>query len=126
MPAKLHPILAARKKCRNAVGLVRPSTIHKLAQEITEKFRPEKIILFGSYAYGEPDEGSDVDLLVVMPAKNESSQTSRIRNAIEYYFPLDLIVRTPETLRWRLEEGDWFLQEIMERGKVLYEKTSGA
>lgn len=124
MPAKLHPIIAARKKCRNASGLVRPFVIRRLAWEIAEKFQPEKIILFGSYAYGKPDEDRDVDILVVMPAKNESTQTSRIRNAMEYYFPLDLIVRTPETLRWRLEEGDWFLRDIMETGKVLYDKAN--
>src|SRR5438128_11714064 len=124
MPAKLHPILAARKKCRNNAGLVRPSAIRQLAQQISERFQPDRIILFGSYAYGEPEEDSDVDMLVIMPAKNESSQRRRIRSAIEYHFPLDLIVRTPETLRWRLEEGDWFLQEIVERGKVLYERPA--
>jgi uncharacterized protein len=123
MATKLHPILAARKRCRNAAGLVRPSAIRKLAQEIAEKFQPNKIMLFGSYAYGEPDEGSDVDIFVVMPAKNERTQRTRIRNAVDYHFPLDLIVRTPETLQWRLEEGDWFFMEIMERGKVLYEKN---
>jgi predicted nucleotidyltransferase len=124
MAAKLHPLIAAMRKCRNAAGLVRPSAIRRLAQQIAEKFQPEKIILFGSYAYGTPDEGSDVDILVVMPAKNESSQRGRIRKVLDCYFPLDLIVRTPENLRWRLEEGDWFLLEIMERGKVLYEKTN--
>jgi uncharacterized protein len=97
--------------------------VRRLARQIAELFHPDRIILFGSYAYGTPDEGSDVDLLVIMPAKNELRQAIRIVTAVEHDFPLDLIVRAPETLRWRLAEGDWFLREIVTRGKVLYEKT---
>jgi predicted nucleotidyltransferase len=97
--------------------------ITRLAREIAQRFRPNKIILFGSYAYGNPTPDSDVDLLVVMPAKNETSQAARIRLAVDCDFPLDVLVRTPKTLRWRLKEGDWFLREIVARGKVLYEKA---
>jgi hypothetical protein len=64
-----------------------------------------------------------VDLLVVMPARNELVQATRIRLAVERCFPMDLIVRTPSTLRRRLEEGDWFLREIVSKGKVLYAKA---
>src|SRR5262249_43195862 len=97
--------------------------IRALARQIGERFRPDKIILFGSYAYGRPDADSDVDLLVVMPAKNMINQAVRILTAFEYDFPLDLMVRTPEQVEWRLKEGDWFLREIFEKGRVLYEKT---
>ncbi len=96
--------------------------IRRYARAVAKRFDPDKIILFGSYAYGTPHEGSDVDLLVVMPAKNERTQATRIRLAVERCFPMDLIVRTPENLRWRLEEGDWFLREIVSKGKVLHEK----
>lgn len=101
------------------------SAIRRFARQIAERFQPDKIILFGSYAYGRPHKHSDVDVLVVMPAWNESSKARRIRNETEHPFPLDLLVRTPENLRWRLEEGDWFLREIVSRGKVLYEKADG-
>jgi predicted nucleotidyltransferase len=94
--------------------------IRRFARQVAERFDPEQIILFGSHAYGTPDEGSDVDILVVMPARNELSQATRIRLAVERCFPMDLIVRTPENLRRRLEEGDWFLREIVSRGKVLF------
>ena len=97
--------------------------IRRFAREVAERFQPDRIILFGSYAYGKPHKDSDVDLLVVMPAKNETAQAIRIRLATDRDFPLDLIVRTPENLRRRLEEGDWFLREAVERGKVLYEKA---
>jgi uncharacterized protein len=95
------------------------------ARQIAEKFHPEKIILFGSYAYGKPHKDSDVDILVVMPAYDEINQAVRILEKTNSSFPLDLIVRTPHNLRWRLEEGDWFLREVIGRGTVLYEKTHG-
>ncbi len=94
-------------------------------RQIAEQFHPEKIILFGSYAYGKPHKDSDVDILVVMPAGDEINQAVRIRRKTNHPFPLDLIVRTPEDLRWRLEEGDWFMREVISKGSVLYEKTDG-
>ncbi len=97
--------------------------IRRYARQVAETFRPEKIILFGSRAYGRPHEDSDVDLLVVMPARNEIDQAVRIRQAIDPPFFLDLLVRTPSSLRWRLDQGDSFLGEIVKRGKVLYEKA---
>jgi predicted nucleotidyltransferase len=97
--------------------------IRCFARQVAERFDPDKIILFGSHAYGTPGADSDVDLLVVMPARDETAQATRIRLAVERCFPMDLIVRTPDNLRRRLEDGDWFLREIVSRGKVLYEKT---
>src|SRR5215470_2479318 len=95
--------------------------IRRFARQVAERFRPDKIILFGSYAYGTPHADSDVDILVVMPARDERSQAVKIRLAVERDFAMDLIVRTPENLRWRLAAGDWFLREIVAKGKVLYE-----
>jgi uncharacterized protein len=95
--------------------------IHRYALQIAEKFHPEKIILFGSRAYGTPHADSDVDLLVVMPARNELDQALKIRLALDTPFPLDLLVRKPSEFKWRLEEGESFTTEIVTRGKVLYE-----
>jgi predicted nucleotidyltransferase len=96
--------------------------IRKFARQVAEHFQPDKIILFGSYAYGRPHAESDVDILVVMPARNQHTQAVRIRWAIPAPFPMNLIVRTPENLAWRLEEGESFHTEIVTKGKVLYEK----
>lgn len=79
-------------------GRIPRAAIRKYVNQIVEKFHPDKVILFGSHAYGKPDDGSDVDLLVVMPAKNEISQSIRVRQAFDTPFPMDLIVRTPEML----------------------------
>jgi predicted nucleotidyltransferase len=97
--------------------------IQDFARQIAQQFRPNRIILFGSYAYGKPHKDSDVDILVVMPARDEITQAVRIVEQANSCFPLDLIVRTPHNLRWRLKEGDWFLRKIVGRGTVLYEKA---
>src|SRR5437879_4137315 len=96
--------------------------IRRYARAIAEEFQPDKIILFGSYAYGTPNEDSDVDLLVVMPARDKHSQAVRILWRLAAPFPLDLIVRTPKEMKWRLEERESFLTTIVTQGKVLYEK----
>ena len=96
--------------------------IRRFARQVAERFRPDKIILFGSYAYGTPHEDSDVDILVIMPTWNQLSMAARISIAIDPPFPLDIIVRTPKEMKWRLSDGDLFHTEIVSKGKVLYEK----
>src|SRR5437879_13421146 len=80
--------------------------IRRYARAIAEEFHPDQIILFGSYAYGTPHEDSDVDLLVVMPARNQHDQAVRIRWRLAAPFPVDLIVRTPQQMTWRSQEGE--------------------
>jgi predicted nucleotidyltransferase len=98
--------------------------IDDVARQIAKKFRPEKIILFGSYAYGQPKPESDVDLLVVMDTTLRSrEQRLEISRALSpRSFPLDIIIRTPKQLDDRIALGDLFLLEIMTKGKVLYEQ----
>jgi len=100
------------------------SAIKRFARRIADKFHPDKIILFGSYAYGTPHNESDVDLLVIMPCRNAIDQSVRITLAFERPFSFDLIVRTPYQMRQGLKDPndrDWFLYEITQKGKVLYE-----
>jgi predicted nucleotidyltransferase len=99
--------------------------IRRYARAIGEQFHPAKVILFGSYAYGTPHEDSDVDLLVVMPTGSRHGQRVKIRMALTAPFPMDLIVRTPKEMEWRLRAGDSFLIEIVSKGKVLYEQDDG-
>jgi predicted nucleotidyltransferase len=102
------------------------SAIRRYIRQVAEHFQPEQIILFGSYARGNPHQDSDVDILVVMPARNEIDQSVRILRTFDPPFSTDLIVRTPQHLARGLADEDWFLREIVETGKVLYEKTDGA
>jgi predicted nucleotidyltransferase len=96
--------------------------IRRFARAVAEMFQPDKIILFGSYAYGTPHDDSDVDILVVLPARSRLSMAARIEIAIDPPFPLDIIVRTPKEMKWRLEEHESFLTEVTTKGKLLYEK----
>ena len=96
--------------------------IRRYARAIADEFHPDKIVLFGSYAYGAPHADSDVDLLVIMPCANTFSQAFRIRWRLAAPFPLDLLVRTPKDMKWRLEERESFTTTIMTQGKLLYEK----
>ena len=97
--------------------------IRRFAHQVAERFHPDKIILFGSFAYGTPHADSDVDILVIMPARNQLDQAVKIELACDPPFPLDIIVRTPHNMKWRLAEGDSFLREVTTKGKVLYEKN---
>ena len=99
------------------------AAIRRFARQIAERFHPDKIILFGSYAYGTPHNESDVDLLVVMPASDVVAQAIRIGGAFERVFSHSIIVRTPKQIERGLHEDDcnWFLREVIDKGKVLYE-----
>jgi predicted nucleotidyltransferase len=103
------------------------SAIRRFARQIAERFHPEKIILFGSYAYGAPHNESDVDLLVIMPAYDVVAQAIRISGVFERQFSHSIIVRTPDQIERGLREDDpdWFLHEVMTKGKVLYEAPHG-
>ncbi len=92
-----------------------------LVRQIAEQFHPERIILFGSYAYGTPDPESDVNLLVVMDTPtNEFEQASHIKHSIKRSFELDLLLRTPDNLARRIALGDFFLRDIVQKGSALY------
>jgi predicted nucleotidyltransferase len=100
--------------------------IQVVVDQIVAKFQPERVILFGSYAYGDPNPTSDVDLLVVMNTSLRSiEQELIIGRAINYRFGLDLLVHTPRSLTERIAKGDSFLHEIVTQGKVLYERPAG-
>ncbi len=96
-----------------------------IAKRITERFEVEKIILFGSYANGRPTAASDVDLLVVMnhEKKNNRKQMFEISEMLSPKpFSIDVIVRKPRDLEERIPLGDWFLKQVNQQGRVLYER----
>ncbi len=95
--------------------------IQEYSDRIAAEFKPERIILFGSYAYGAPTADSDVDLLVVMPFEGHPTRKALdILSRIDAPFAVDLLVRTPEQLRQRVAWNDFFLREILDRGRELY------
>lgn len=99
--------------------------IELLCREIASKFHPDKIILFGSRAYGKPRPESDVDLLIVMPYEGSPfKQAGVIINHLINtvgIVPIDVLVRTSKEVQARIGMGDRFISEIMKRGRVMYE-----
>lgn len=96
--------------------------IQAFVEQVVRRFHPARVILFGSYAYGQPTGDSDVDLMVVMPHRGPSAQAAtQIRMACPRSFPMDLIVRSPGELRRRLRMGDSFLRDVTANGIVLHE-----
>ena len=96
--------------------------ISEFGKRLAAEFRPQRVVLFGSYAYGQPTPGSDVDILVVMPLEGDPVDKSvEMRLTLRPRFPLDILVRTPAKIKERLAMGDDFIKDILDKGKVLYE-----
>jgi predicted nucleotidyltransferase len=104
--------------------MVSQRQILQLADQIAARFTPERIVLFGSYAYGSPTADSDVDLLVVMSCSRPTMEVEfEIREAIHAPIAFDVLVRTPVELAQRLAWNDNFISEILAKGKPLYEAS---
>src|SRR3989442_4825723 len=98
--------------------------IQQLSRQIVREFKPERVILFGSQAYGSPHHDSDIDLLVVLPFRGRATDKAiEIRRRLPPYVPLDLVVRTPRDLKQRLAWGELFLRAVMDPVEVLYDAS---
>ena len=84
---------------------------------------PERVILFGSYAYGTPTADSDVDVMVVMPKGRKATLDTavKIREKVTASFPVDVLVRGESEFARRLRDRDMFTEQITQKGKVMYE-----
>ena len=123
---------ASRMESKRAIPAITPigsaapvsETLPKAVRRIARALHPQKIILFGSYAYGNPTPDSDVDLLVVMntraPRKERYLAVSRLLRPRP--FAVDIIVKTPREIKTAIRDGDFFIEEIYSQGKVLYEQ----
>lgn len=105
-----------------------PREIEAVIQGILAKlltgYAPQKVILFGSYAYGNPRPDSDIDLLIIKDTSERFIDrwvsVRRILSDPTRKVPLETLVLTPKELSERLAIGDQYLAEIMEKGEVLY------
>jgi predicted nucleotidyltransferase len=98
--------------------------IREIVEKIKREYRPTKIILFGSHAYGSADRDSDIDLLIIKDTKerliDRGVAVLRMVSDPERLVPFEPVVLTPEEVRERLEIGDQFIKEILQKGQVLY------
>jgi predicted nucleotidyltransferase len=110
--------------------MVKSKRIQKLLQEVVEKikneYQPEKIILYGSYAYGKPTRDSDIDLFIV-----KETDKRRVDRFVEVstliyqpgrHISIQPLVRTPREVEERLAMGDAFIEDIITKGQLLYAK----
>ena len=100
--------------------------IKKIVRQIVKKYKPEKIILFGSFARGEIKPSSDLDLFIIK--KSELPRRFRITRVEKLLgstpFPVDILVYTPKEVEERKTLGDFFIKNILEKGKLLYAAPS--
>lgn len=96
--------------------------ITKIKEKIIKKIKPQKIILFGSYAWGKPTANSDVDLFIIK--ESNKRRIDRAREVRKIIFgsgvPVDILVYTPKEVEKRIDLEDPFIESILERGKLLY------
>ncbi len=103
-------------------------TLPQAIERIVSELKPEKIILFGSYAYGNPTQDSDVDLLIIMETNGKNKEMYRAASMLLYprQFPVDIIIKTPKEVEDALKGGkdnSFFIREIVKKGKVLYDRN---
>ena len=103
--------------------MVKRALIRKYARTLGREFRPQRVVLFGSYARGKATEDSDVDILVIMnhDKPRNVDQAIAIRLTTDTPFPMDLLVKRPAEVAERLALNDTFIRSILEDGEVLYE-----
>ena len=96
--------------------------IKKIVERL-KKCKVEKVILFGSWAKGKANKYSDIDLLIIK--KTRKNPYRRIPEIRKYLFDIDsafdILVMTPKEVEHRLSLGDFFIEEIIKKGKVIYE-----
>jgi predicted nucleotidyltransferase len=110
------------KPLRDGLVRTREKQIRSYCEAVAREFRPQKIVLFGSYAYGQPTPDSDVDLLVILPFRgSDVAKAIEMRAHFDAPFPMDLLVRKPAFIASRLKERDMFIELVMTQGRVMYE-----
>lgn len=106
--------------------MITRETITAIATKIFQSLNPDKIILFGSYAWGKPEIDSDLDLFIVMESKDRPIKRAvSVRHVLrDLYVPMDILVRTPDEIQHRIDIGDPFIKKILRDGQVIYARNS--
>lgn len=98
--------------------------IKQLADKIAKVSKPEKVILFGSWAWGTPGPDSDVDFCVIKKTSDTRKEAIEIDGLLfPRDFALDILVYTPEYIAKRIRLGDFFVKNILNKGQTLYAST---
>lgn len=109
---------AATRSSQASIGL---PEIRNVVKQIAAEISPRRVILFGSHATRRASRDSDVDLLVITDRPTRPDASLNLRRKIQYSFPLDIVIFNAARVTRRIAAGDFFLQDALEHGKVLYE-----
>ena len=106
--------------------MIEKEKISEIVNKIVFGYNPEKIILFGSYAFGNPNENSDLDLFVIKETDvPRPERTMQVRKMIYgSMVPIDLIVYTPKEIEESKNNKFSFVYAVLNTGKTLYERAS--
>ena len=98
--------------------------ISKITQQLISRYRPEKIILFGSAAFGKVNEGSDIDMIIIKKSnKKPHERIGEVLHLVDYSLNFDPHVFTPAEFAKELKLGEFFVTEAARKGKILYDKS---
>lgn len=99
--------------------------IQTITSIISQKYKPEKIILFGSAANGQVKENSDIDFFIIKdsskPRHYRSAELYRLIRNVDRRHPIDFVVYTPKEVKKRTSLGDFFVTNILQEGRIIYE-----
>lgn len=103
--------------------MTKEKRIKTVVESIAKNYKPEKIFLFGSFAWGKPKKDSDIDILVIKKSKQTPRKIAQKidQSLFDRDFPLDILVYSPEYFNKRMSLGDYFTKKIVSKGKLLYE-----
>lgn len=110
----------------NGLRRITTGTLREIRDRIVRRVNPLKVILFGSHAYGSPGEDSDLDILVVLHSRKRQMEreVDLYRHCKPKFVPVEFVALTPREIRRRLSNFDPFLEEILAKGRVLYERRA--
>lgn len=94
-----------------------------LVKQIKERYKPQKIVLFGSVAEGTFKEGSDIDIFIIKDTdKRALDRVDEVTELIDPGIPAELHIFTPKEVKERLSLGDFFIKDVLKNGRVVYEE----
>lgn len=119
----MHNLKKRKKENKILQPPINKNLLREITRRLIRRIKPEKIILFGSYACGKPDKNSDLDLFIIKKTRIPPSRRFGLISDALYprTIPMDFVVRTPQEVKNRLKGFDPFLKEILSHGKILYE-----
>jgi len=105
--------------------MIKRSEIKRVVQKIVDNYQPERIFLFGSFAWGKPTIDSDVDLFIVKETNERKfDRQLKVRRIISGDLPVDVVVYNKSEIQERLDLGDFFVGNILTKGRVLYDSST--